>query len=63
MKTYIISFVTVEGLVMLNYAIQALSLKDALEDIEHPTIVLSIVVLIPVVNQQEDEDITTRSDY
>lgn len=47
MKTYIISFVTEQRVVMLNYCVQARSLMEAMEEIEHPAIVLSVVILIP----------------
>lgn len=57
MKTFIVSFVTSEGLVVLNYSCQAKNLADVIDDMDaKPSIILSVVSFFPAINQQEDED-------
>lgn len=57
MKTFIVSFITSEGLLVLNYTCQANKLSEVIEDMDaKPSMILSVLSFYPAVNQQEDED-------
>lgn len=57
MKTFIVSFITSEGLLVLNYTCKANKLSEVIEDIDaKPSMILSVLSFYPAVNQQEDED-------
>ena len=63
MKTFIVSFMTSEGLLVLNYTTQANKLSEVIEDMDaKPSVILSVVSFYPAVNQNEDEDAAVRLD-
>lgn len=63
MKTFIVSFMTSEGMLVLNYTTQATKLSEVIEDMDaRPSIILSVVSFYPAVNQNEDEDAAVRLD-
>lgn len=63
MRTFIVSFMTSEGLLVLNYTSQANKLSEVIEDMDaKPSVILSVVSFYPAVNQNEDEDTAVRLD-
>lgn len=63
MKTFIVSFMTSEGMLVLNYTTQANKLSEVIEEMDaRPSVILSVVSFYPAVNQNEDEDAAVRLD-
>lgn len=63
MKTFIVSFMTSEGMLVLNYVSQGNKFSEVIEEMDiKPLRILSVVSFYPAVNQNEDEDAAVRLD-